>query len=175
MHFIKRGRHRLAALAVVAVTVALIAAVLAMSHPWTANAANPAKSTPEVGDERQRADVGTDAGVNPWAANGVSPARLQAAGWDCIYAVHAVHCAAAGVLEDVSTGAAETFTVLVFDTTDPGSADASSFLGTEFNIRADLFHGQPCPSDPPTREYTYLPDIGVPFEYYGCHRFDSPL
>jgi len=174
MHLIHLRRHRLAALTVAALTVALIAAVFAILHPWSANTANSAESTRESAGHGPAADGGTDAAVNPWAVNGVSPAALHAAGWDCLDVVHAVHCAGPGVLESVTSGTAETFTVLVFETRDPVSADAP-FLGTEFNIRADLFQGQPCPTDPPSRQYTYLPDLGVPFEYYGCHRFDSDL
>lgn len=175
MHSVTLGRHRLAALTVVAGTIALIAVLVTVLSPWRANANNSATPALEAANHERGAAIRTDAVVNPWAVNGVSPATLHAADWDCIYAVHAVHCAAPGVLDDVTTAAAEAFTVLVFDTTDPLSTDASTFLGSEFNIRADLFHGQPCPTDPPTREYTYLPDIGVPFDYYGCHRFDSPL
>ena len=26
---------------------------------------------------------------------------------------------------------------------------------------------------PPPVEYTYLPDLGLPFNYYACHRFDT--
>ena len=174
MHLIHLRRHRLA-LAVAAATATLIAVVLAILHPWSANAFNSAKSTVEAADHGQRADVGTDAAVNPWAVNGVSPASLHAAEWDCDV-VHAVHCAGPGVFESVGSGTAETFTVLVFETRDPASDDAP-FLGTEFNVRADLFKGQPCPTDPPSRQYTYLGpgglDIGL--DYYACHRFDSPL
>jgi hypothetical protein len=176
MHLISLRRHRLAALAVAAATVVLIAALFAIVQPWSADATNSAKSTVEAADPGQAADVRTDAAANPWAVNGVSPASLHAAGWDCLDVVHAVHCAAPGVFETVGSATAETFSVLVFETRDPASDDAP-FLGTEFNIRADLFQGQPCPTDPPSREYTYLGpgglDIGL--DYYACHRFDSPL
>jgi len=176
MHLIHLRRHRLAALAVAAATATLIAVVLAMLHPWSADAANSAESTVEAADHRQAAAVRMDAAANPWAVNGVSPASLQAAGWDCLDVVHAVHCAGPGVFESVGSGTAETFTVLVFETRDPAS-DGAPFLGTEFNVRADLFKGQPCPTDPPSRQYTYLGpgglDIGL--DYWACHRFDSPL
>jgi hypothetical protein len=40
-------------------------------------------------------------------------------------------------------------------------------------IRGDLYHGQPCPTEPPTFQYAYLgPLIG--WDYYICHTFDSP-
>lgn len=48
----------------------------------------------------------------------------------------------------------------------------SEFLGTELIVRADLFNGQPCPTDPPSRQYTHLlPLLGL--DYYACHRYDS--
>ena len=55
-----------------------------------------------------------------------------------------------------------------FNTTDP-SSDVPDFTGTETLIRADIFEGQPCPTEP-SGEYTFLPDIGIPLDYYGCHR-----
>ena len=58
-------------------------------------------------------------------------------------------------------------TVLVFD------AEGEEFLGTETNVRNDLFHNQerPCPTDPPTYRYTYLGGIGL--NYWACHHFAS--
>jgi hypothetical protein len=107
------------------------------------------------------------------SAGGVNPATLGRHGWSCADVVHAVHCIPPGVTAKVFSGQAEAFTVLVFDTRDPQDDDAA-LLGTEFNIRGDLFRsGRPCPTD--GGGYTYLPDIGVPLDYYGCHRFDSPL
>ncbi len=172
MHLISLHRHRFAALTVVVVVALGCLALLATFNPWSANATNTANPAPESG-----VGVSTESlSVNPWAANGVSPATLHAADWDCLYVVHAVHCLAPGVLPSVTSGTVETFSVLVFDTMDPASDDAP-FLGSEFNIRADLFQGQPCPTDPPSREYTYLGpgglDLGL--DYYACHRFDSPL
>ena len=110
---------------------------------------------------------------------GVNPGTLGRQGWTCIDVVHAVHCVAPGLGPKVFSGKATAFTALVFDTHDPGDDDAE-LLGTEFNIRSDLFRpGRPCPTDPtPSGEpggYTYLPSIGVPLDYYACHRFDSPL
>ena len=55
---------------------------------------------------------------------------------------------------------------LVFD------ASGREYFGTELNVRAGHLHGQPCPTDPPTYEYTYLgPIFGL--DYWACHRFDS--
>jgi hypothetical protein len=108
-----------------------------------------------------------------------NPDTLIDHGWRCDDVVHAVHCIPPALVAKVFSDPPQpppAFFVLVFDN------QTSAFLGTEFNIRADLFHGQPCPTDPtPTGEpgqYTYLPDLGFPaaiFPYYACHRFDSPL
>jgi hypothetical protein len=119
------------------------------------------------------------AAPTPASAGGVNPDTLGGQGWTCLDVVHAVHCIPPGLGAKVFTGQAAAFSVLVFDTRDPKDPDAA-LLGTEFNIRADLFRaGRPCPTDStPSGEpghYTYLPDIGVPLDYYACHRFDSPL
>lgn len=109
----------------------------------------------------------------PAAAKGTSPAQLTKAGWDCFVPApgDVVHCAHPGGLARVLSGDAETMTFKVFDTTDPAATEAP-FLGTELIIRADLFHGQPCPRDPPSMQYTYLlPLLGL--DYFACHHYDS--
>jgi hypothetical protein len=141
-----------------------LSALFAACDSASSNETKPAKGTSEPEAKEPEADVHAES----------NPAALVAEGWDCLYVVHAVHCVAPGELPTATAGTAEEFTVLVFDTMDPASSDAR-FLGEEVNIRADLFEGQPCPDDPPNREYTYLPDLGLPLEYYGCHKFDSPL
>ena len=118
--------------------------------------------------------VTTTANAASPSTGGVSPATLTRAHWDCLFVVHAVHCLRPGAFDAIGAGTAVTFSVLVFDTEDPTSTNAP-LLGTEFNIRAYHFHGQPCPTDPPSRQYTYLPTIGVPIDFYACHWFDSPL
>jgi hypothetical protein len=108
-------------------------------------------------------------------AQGVSPARLTKAGWDCFVPMEGdvVHCAPPGGLARVLSGDANTMTFLVFGTTDPTAAQAP-FLGTELIVRADVFNGQPCPQDPPSMQYTYLlPLLGL--DYYACHHYDSPF
>jgi len=42
-----------------------------------------------------------------------------------------------------------------------------TFAGTEILIRADLFAGQPCPTD----EWLPVPPIGD-VQYWACHHFD---
>ena len=110
------------------------------------------------------------------AAQGVNPAQLAAAGWDCILPPIEfnpnVHCAKPGSLAGILSADAEVVVWLAFATTDLGATDAR-LLGTERMIRADLFHGQPCPTDPPSFEYSWLvPRFG--WDYYICHTFDSP-
>jgi len=102
------------------------------------------------------------------SAQGFSPADLVNAGWDCLDVGGAIHCFEPGSLEGLLTEEAEVVTALAFSNTD------GHFLGVEQNIRADLFHGQPCPTDPPSRQYTdLLPIFGL--HYFACHRYDSPF
>lgn len=102
-------------------------------------------------------------------AGAVTQSKLEKAGWTCVAPLPVTdeqHCARPGGLARLFSGQAKTMTLLVFD------ASGKEFLGTEFNIRGDLFHGQPCPTDPPSYEYTYLgPIFGL--DYWACHRFDS--
>ena len=102
-------------------------------------------------------------------AAAVTQSQLENAGWNCIAPLPVTdeqHCAPPHGLARLFSGEAKTMTLLVFD------ASGKEFLGTEFNIRGDIFHGQPCPTDPPTYEYTYLgPIFGL--DYWACHRFDS--
>ena len=109
-------------------------------------------------------------------AAGSSPAQLAQAGWDCflppIEFNPNVHCAPPGQLAGIVSGEAIAATFLVFATTDV-NASSAQFVGTERLIRADHFHGQPCPTDPPSLEYSWLyPRFG--WDYYICHTFDSP-
>jgi hypothetical protein len=107
-------------------------------------------------------------------AGAVTQSQLEKAGWMCIAPLPVTdeqHCARPGGFERFVSGEAKTMTFLVFD------ASGEEFLGTEFNIRGDIFHGQPCPTDPPSYKYTYLRPIFLPFgldlNYWACHRFDS--
>ncbi len=102
------------------------------------------------------------------SAEGVSPDQLENARWDCLDVGGAIHCAPPGGFARLLTGEAEEMTLLAFSNTD------GHFLGTEQNIRKDLFHGEPCPTDPPSGLYTDLePIFGIP--YFACHRYDSPF
>jgi hypothetical protein len=110
------------------------------------------------------------------SAQGLGPAGLQKAGWDCILPPPDfnpnVHCFPPGQLAGVVTGEAVVVMTLAFATPDL-TADQATLLGAERIIRADRFHGQPCPTDPPSYEYSWLyPRFG--WDYYICHTFDSP-
>jgi hypothetical protein len=80
-----------------------------------------------------------------------------------------VHCAQPGQPWP-PTGQPHIQLLYFFNTTDVNST-VPDFTGTETLIRVDLYQGQPCPTEPgPNGGYTYLPDIGIPLDYYGCHR-----
>jgi hypothetical protein len=102
-------------------------------------------------------------------AGAVTPSQLEQHGWTCITAepvTNQLHCAKSRGLERMFSGEARTLKMLVFD------SSGETYLGTEFNVRGDIFAGQPCPTDPPTYEYTHLlPAFGI--DYWACHRFDS--
>jgi len=102
------------------------------------------------------------------SAEGVSAAQLEDAGWDCPFVLGAVHCARPGGLARVGSGEAETMSFLVFRASD------GAFVGTELIVRADVFNGQPCPTDPPSGQYTHLLSL-IGLDYWACHRYDSPF
>lgn len=109
-------------------------------------------------------------------AQGLGPAQLTAAGWDCFLPPldfnPNVHCAPPGQLAGIVSGDARSATFVTFATTDL-EATSAALLGTERLIRADLYHGQPCRTDPPTYTYSSLyPRFG--WDYFICHTFDSP-
>jgi hypothetical protein len=107
---------------------------------------------------------------------GTGPAQLDRAGWDCFLPPVEfnpnVHCAPPGQLERIVSGEARTAMFVAF-ATDDLDATSAVFLGTERLIRADLFRGQPCPTDPPSYEYSSLFERFA-WDYYICHTFDSP-
>jgi hypothetical protein len=109
-------------------------------------------------------------------AKGSGPAQLTAAGWDCFLPPldfnPNVHCAPPGQLAGIISGEAKAAMFVAFATSDL-DATSAPLLGTERLIRSDVFHGQPCPSDPPSYRYSSLfPRFG--WDYYICHTFDSP-
>lgn len=104
--------------------------------------------------------------ADPVAAQRRSPAQLTNAGWLCQgFGPLGVHCMPPGAFSSSATVSA-----LVFDTSDPTSADASYF-GTALFIRADLYHGQPCRQEglDQYRSYDFTGD-DVP-DYYGCRHY----
>ena len=102
-------------------------------------------------------------------ASAVTTSALEKAGWNCIAPLPVtdeLHCARPGGLPALLTGQTRALTMLVFD------SSGTQLLGTEHNVRGDVFNGQPCPTDPPTYKYTYLgPIFGI--DYWACHRFNS--
>ena len=86
-------------------------------------------------------------GASASPAKAVTQSQLEKAGWTCIAPLPVTdeqHCVRPGGLARLFSGQARTMSFLVFD------SSGEEFLGTEFNVRGDIFHGQPCPTDPPT-------------------------
>lgn len=108
--------------------------------------------------------------AGPAAAQGVSPEKLEKAGWTCMSegAGAPTHCLPRG--EAVFTG--EVAASIIMSVGPDGE-----FWGTELLIHHDLYNGQPCPQDDVDGgDGTYLdvePLVGVP--YFVCHHFDSPI
>ena len=95
-------------------------------------------------------------------------AQAQASGWDCnplILIGGHFHCSPSGKpgVLDIIDGTATSPSIVhqVF------RADGT-FAGTETLIRADLFAGQPCPTDQWLPVPPWLP---TPM-YYACHHFE---
>ena len=94
-------------------------------------------------------------------------AQADAAGWDCnplILIGGHYHCSPPGVpsVGDIIAGTANTPSIVhqVF-------RPDGRFAGTETLIRADLFAGQPCPTDQWLPVPPWLPTPA----YYACHHF----
>ncbi len=101
-------------------------------------------------------------------AGGNTPAQLTKAHWDCITPAPGdnIHCAPPGGLDRVVSHEAETMTFKVFH------KDTEEYLGTELIVRDDVYNRRPCPTDPPSGQYTYLkPLLGL--DYWACHRYNS--
>lgn len=95
------------------------------------------------------------------SAGGLSLGRLQDAGWTCfdVDGPLGVHCMSRG-----DAWGQPQVQLLYFDTQSVSDRGAS-FLGTESLIRADLYAGQPCPTQS-LPDYFFIPPLG----YYACHR-----
>ncbi len=109
------------------------------------------------------------------SAGGNSPGHLSEKGWNCFDpdgpGPLTVHCMPPG-----AGASSASMSVKVYDTVDPTATDAG-FLGTEILIRADLYHGQPCPQDG-LEEYEGLDLFPPPFgdgaiDYYACHHYET--
>ncbi len=111
--------------------------------------------------------------VSTGPAGAVTRSQLEDRGWACLVpsdfvpgATDEPHCARPHVVERFLSGKAKAATLLVF------SSNGEEFLGAEHNIRGDLYHGQPCPTDGPTYKYTHLLSM-FGLDYWACHRFES--
>ena len=95
---------------------------------------------------------------------GLSPKQLNDQGWHCFdHPTLGVHCAAPGQ-EWPPTG--PTTQLLYFFNTHDVTSDVPDYTGTETLLRDDLYHGQPCPTQP--GGYANLASLGL--NYWGCHR-----
>jgi hypothetical protein len=98
---------------------------------------------------------------------GLSPKQLNDHGWTCFNVPGlGVHCAEPG--QEFPPTQPVVQLLYFFNTTDPTS-DVPDFTGTETLLRADKYHGQPCPTEA-SGEYFFIGDLGGGVEYYGCHR-----
>lgn len=104
-----------------------------------------------------------------FGAGGRTLDQAQAAGWDCnplILVGGHYHCSPPGVpsVQDIIDGSATTPSIVhqVF-------RSDGSFAGTETLIRADLYSGQPCPTDQVLAVPPWLPANPM---YYACHHFE---
>jgi hypothetical protein len=98
------------------------------------------------------------------SSGGLSPKQLGDAGWTCFNVPGlGVHCAAPGQAWPPTEPVVQL--LYFFNTTDPSSS-VPDFTGTETLIRADIFNGQPCPTQP-GESYTDLSSLGL--NYWGCH------
>src|SRR5919198_1991521 len=85
-------------------------------------------------------------------SGGLSAGQLSKAGWTCFNVVSpvvgplGVHCSPPGQ-GFPPTGQPHIQLLYFFHTTDPNST-VPDYTGTETLIRADLYHGQPCPTEP---------------------------
>jgi hypothetical protein len=106
----------------------------------------------------------------PAQSSAVEQPKLESAGWVCIQPLpvtEQAHCIRPHRLTAMFEGRARTTTFLVYDLD-------GNYLGTEVNLRGDIYRKgtPPCPTDPPTYEYTHLLEA-FGLDYYACHRFDS--
>jgi hypothetical protein len=95
---------------------------------------------------------------------GLTPKQLSDHGWTCFNVPGlGVHCAPPGKWPPTDPSVQ---LIYFFNTTDPTS-DVPDFTGTETLRRADLYKGQPCPTEGQD-QYDFLGALGL--DYYACHR-----
>ena len=104
------------------------------------------------------------AGAGSASAHGNSPAKRAAAGWDCFDVPGlGVHCTPPG-----AEASSASIALQEFATSDPGDPHAP-MTSTEILIRADLYHGQPCPTEGHDHYEPLDLDMNGSVDYYACH------
>ena len=100
--------------------------------------------------------------ITPATAQGVTPGQLSSAGWTCFVPPpfpDRIVCGNPGLglpLAPPDPSGPSAFSVWVFNRD-------GTLRGRELLLRADLYHGQPCPQS----AWVFIPPIG----YYECQRF----
>src|SRR4030095_5583434 len=103
-------------------------------------------------------------------SRGLSPKQLSDSGWTCFNVPPlGVHCSPPGEERPPTEPVVQ---LLYFFSTPARSPATPAVTAAETLIRADIFNGQPCPTEP-SGEYTFLPDIGIPLDSYVVHRPQS--
>ncbi len=97
------------------------------------------------------------------ADGGVNPEQLTVAGWFCVIGF-APGGSGVGCFPPSTALGDVTLTALIFDI-------SGNLLGTVILLRADKYHGQPCPSQG-TDEWLLENLLGV--DYRACHHFELP-
>ncbi|MFW6195443.1 MAG: hypothetical protein ACOC5M_02865, partial [Chloroflexota bacterium] len=82
--------------------------------------------------------LGVTSGVASAQGGGLSPEKLDNAGWFCFVEAGITHCIPDE--ESVFAGEAVSSIVMAFE-------EDEEFLGTELLIHQDVYNGQPCPQD----------------------------
>jgi len=110
--------------------------------------------------------AGTAAGEASSGNSNRTLAQASANGWDCnplILLGGHYHCSPPGRPSVADIIAGTDVPSVVHQVFLPDG----SFAGTETLIRADLYAGQPCPTD----QWLPVPPVG-PVQYYACHHFE---
>jgi hypothetical protein len=104
-------------------------------------------------------------GMGSASAHGVSPARLTNAGWTCFNVPDlGVHCASPG-----NEASSASMSLLVFEDTSDPTDNHAALTSTEILLRADLYHGQPCPQEGVDEYHSLDLDGDGEVDHFACH------